>query len=339
MPKKFTLIFVTLTILLTATALIFWYLLSSNQANPLPEQREPKFKPQFSQKPSLQKPNSTTTTPKPSNSPTASPTPKPQEATITQATKDNLGYSENDKKAQTLLDSGAYVLNISNPNTFAVVWEPKTKPTRLLVLLHGTDGKAYYEVADELSEAQKHSYTLVGLQWFNKESKTYMTASQIMSALNPVLEYLKTQKGITPQIYVLHGFSRGSAVSYEVTHLDQNDKNWFTGTANMSGGIPINSKIEAKSANPSADLFFSKLNAGTLGSSAYNNHHFFMYCGMKDEEWGTEMCEQFQNARKLMEGSGGIVDIFIADPSGKHMGFRSNPDTRKQFISWFTTLN
>lgn len=264
--------------------------------------------------------------------PSLTPSPVPT-IEIMESTTDNLGYAAKSKKASTVMAAGSYVLNLTSPKTYAVVWMPKSKINKVLVLLPGTNGTPYDGLGDELAEAQKFGYGLVGLQWHNKETDTYMEPADVYTCLHAVLQYLRTNKNLSAEKFILQGFSRGSAISYEVTYLDQIGSNWFTATAALSGGVPVDSKLEVKSGK-GADGFFLKLNTDKVSTSAYTNHHWFMYCGMEDEEWGTTMCDQISNAEMLVKKYGGIVDVIIKDPTGKHMGFRTNADTRKKYIDW-----
>ena len=70
--------------------------------------------------------------------------------------------------------------------------------------------------------------------------------------------------------------------------------------------------------------FIQDLRAGVWGDDVFEGQHFYMYCGMKDEEWGTAMCDYMHNAEQTVVEYGGIVERFIEDPEGSHGGFMLN---------------
>jgi hypothetical protein len=63
-----------------------------------------------------------------------------------------------------------------------------------------------------------------------------------------------------------------------------------------------------------------------------------MYCGMKDEEWGTKQCDYMHNAERIVTERGRTVERFIEDPEGGHAGYRHTPEYFEAAVQKFIEL-
>jgi hypothetical protein len=78
--------------------------------------------------------------------------------------------------------------------------------------------------------------------------------------------------------------------------------------------------------------------AGVYGKNAFLGTSYFMYCGMKDEEWGTTMCDQMSYADSLMKANGSQVVRRITDPNGLHGGYHTSAGYQASAVQWFLDL-
>ena len=262
-------------------------------------------------------------------------------AQIVESKTDLLGLYRKPRHSRnyTLLkERGLRVLNLPEEERFAAVWKPEGYASgRILVLLHGTGGSAYDGMKDELALAEAYDLMLVGIQWHDERTDVYDTGDKIYHRIDEVLRYLEKSDGVRPDKVALSGFSRGSAMSYEVTWLDLQSNRYFDLTISHSGGVHSDGVIAPlESSKPG--VFLSKWLNGELGPTAFAGSHFFLYAGMKDEQWGTQMADYIARARDLLKGSGGDVVECIIDPNGTHMGYLRTPEYHERSMKAFMKI-
>lgn len=284
-------------------------------------------------------PNPGTKTPSGSTSGTGAKVPEPVgPVTIVSSDSDQLGYAKFSSKSSAVLVAGAKVVQLPDSGSFAVYWLPtETKVDRLLVLLHGSAGTAYDEIGDELAAAKENGYGLLALQWHVKSNDTYQSAGQIYRNISSLLDWLGRTESLQPKVRALMGFSRGSAVSYEVLSLDRSSRRFFNAGVNFSGGIPSDAVANTKASNR-PDPFFVSLIVGQAAPDLYSGLRFYMYCGRLDEEWGPKMCDQTNYAQSLVVKYGAKVDALVASETLGHRGLRTDPVLHQAFVSWFLSL-
>ncbi len=140
---------------------------------------------------------------------------------------------------------------------------------------------------------------------------------------------MQSQYGSDMRKVACEGLSRGAAISYEVTWEDRrHGTNYFALTISHSGGIPLELPPP----------FIQRLLAGEYGTAPFAGAHFFMYCGMQDEEWGAEMCRQMRHAKNLMQQYGAVIEGFIEDANGKHRGYHLNAQHHEAGVQTFIRL-
>jgi|GEM_PF-3495301 len=224
--------------------------------------------------------------------------------------------------------AGARVLNLPERGTFFVVWLPakyfSSPQRRVLLACHGTGGFAYAEVDAELQMAEVWGHAVVGLQWC-LGPEAYLEPDEVHELIDIALWYMRRTYGADPQRSAYTGFSRGSAISYEVSYWDRKKgTDYLAQTISHSGGV-----------NPDAHRpFFDDLVRGVYGQAPFAGTRFYMYASEVDEEWPSPvegepspMVGYMEYARDLVRGYGGAVLRFIQDtdagPDGGHAGFRN----------------
>jgi len=192
--------------------------------------------------------------------------------------------------------------------------------------VHGSNGDAYSTIAGRLRHAQRHRYALVAIQWWLGEDEIYLPTEAVYQLLTTALEYMAQEYDADIHKAAYEGFSRGSAISYEIAYLDRTiGTNHFALFICQSGGM-----------HDPGPPFIESLRAGELGNNVFEGQHFFMYCGMQDEQWGSAMCDYMHNAEQLVTEYGGTVERFIEDPQGGHAGLLKTDAYYEDAIeTWF----
>ncbi len=266
-------------------------------------------------------------------------TPEPAgPVTIVPSESDQLGYEKLSPNGLAAIAAEAKVVQLPDSGSFAVYWLPKeAKVDRLLVLLHGSGGTAYDEIGDELAAAKENGYGLLALQWHTKSTDTYQSAGQIYRNISSLLDWLGRTENVQPRVRALMGFSRGSAISFEVLSLDRSARRFFNAGVNFSGGVPSDAVANMKASNR-PDPFFVSLIVGQVAPDLYSGLRFYMYCGRLDEEWGPKMCDQTNYAQSLVVKYGAKVDALVASETLGHRGLRTDPILHQAFVDWFLSL-
>ncbi len=261
-----------------------------------------------------------------------------QAITLSESDKDPFGFYETVRQYQMVMDAGAKILIYpEDQDTFGVLWIPEHPSGRILVLLHGTSGTPYPAVAEQLDLAKEYNITLFGVLWQDYKTHEYFPADQIYSVIDEGLQYINATYNMSPDKVALEGFSRGSAMSFETTYIDLAEKHYFDYVIAFSGGIAEDSLLEPKSSDVPYS-FFEDLQSGKLGDQVFAGTHFFLYCGMKDENWGTTMCDKMDNSQKWIEATGGEVVELVKDPNGVHRGLVLNEEYHRDSYEWFVDL-
>lgn len=253
---------------------------------------------------------------------------------LTETTADSLGsYTHDSSSYNTMISAGAKVVNVSQLNTWFLVWLPSDYSSqtvrRVMIATHGTGGTAYAEAKDELSWAQANHYAVLAPQWWMSATDSYLDPAAVYQVIDAGMRYLIWKYGAQQGKAAYEGFSRGSSISYEVTYWDKaGGANYIAFTISHSGGMPANQPTP----------FFTKVTQGAYGATPFSGAHFYMYCGMLDEEWGTQMCQYMNDARTLIEPRGATIERFIQDASGGHAGYKTLSDYHQVAVQKFLAL-
>jgi len=241
---------------------------------------------------------------------------------------------------QACIQAGAKVINFTADTSFATVWIPPNYSTqavkRVMVAIHGTKGSAYASMNDELANAQANNYAVIGIQWWLQGATlsadgTYLYEDKIYRLIDTTLKHVKAKYGADLTRVGYTGFSRGSAASFIVMFYDRYYKtNYFALSISASGGIPTPPNPPKP---PLGDVFQKR-----YGATPYLGTSFFYYCGMKDEEWGTTMCNQISYADSIVKAHGAQTVRRISDPEGLHGGYRTSAGYQASAVQWFLDL-
>lgn len=266
--------------------------------------------------------------------------------TLEETTTDFLGYylrSGHTAAYQTIVtQNGGKVVNLQADSSFFVLWVPQNystlKDKRVLVSVHGTAGTGYVATRDELANAQANNYALVGIQWvlFDAQNReTYFPEDKVYKVIDAALKHMKSKYGAEVNKSAYRGFSRGGLISYEVMQIDRTKgTNYFALTLSLSGG-------QSSSLTPGKfdrTVFMDKLERGQYGANPFLGASFFLYCGLKDETWGTLQGDYMRYTDSTMRKYGANVSRLLIDPDGKHEGYQTNAGAQASGISFFLAL-
>jgi predicted esterase len=203
-------------------------------------------------------------------------------------------------------------------------WE-KLSDRKLVVTLHGSGGcaESLFQFWYKLSARRK--YAIAALQYAEEDSTGtlhYDDSLQIYKNLRAMLGELQTHCPLQDVPIVLHGFSRGSARTFELALLDRAD-----------GGLKAFSTFVSDSGTVFAE------NQGRLSpalqnapADAYNGARFWLYCGGKDHNGQT--CNGMERMKQFVLAHGGAVDDFHKNPTGGHGIFTTgNPRNPGQSLT------
>ena len=179
----------------------------------------------------------------------------PQSDQAASGPTDALGYYTESRRYASIAGRGIAVVNLPQNESFFVYWVPPDGSIdHVLVLLHGTGGTAYDELADELDLAQQRGYALVSLQWLNKRTEQYADGSTVNRWLDLAVRYLEERFGRKVGRVGLSGFSRGGAMSYEVAYRDRMGAQHVSFVIAHSGGIHPDGVIAPRESNSPGGL-------------------------------------------------------------------------------------
>jgi len=243
---------------------------------------------------------------------------------------DILGFHEISPAYRAVIDAGVRVVNVRELGSFFAVWIPYNYASqdehRVMLLVHGSDDDAYSTIAGRMKRALHHGYALVAVQWWMGEGDRYLEPEVVYLLASTAMDYVGQAYGADIHNAAYEGFSRGSSIAYQIAYSDRVlGSNYFRLFICHSGGM-----------HKPGPPFIENLQAGAFGDDAFEGQHFYMYCGMKDEQWGTAMCEYMDNAERTVTKYGGIVERYIRDPDGNHGGFLKNDAYYEDAIAtWF----
>ena len=223
--------------------------------------------------------------------------------------------AQDTQEGQYVLSKGAKRLDLGKFNTYAVYWFPKNYAKldhhQVMFVLSGTMGNAYESVYHQIQWAKENGYGVIALQWW-VGGDTYLEPQVVEAAFTQARQTLSATYPINPKQMALETFSRSGSISYEIAYWNKHLKHPpYQLILVQSGGIP----------NDHPRPLIKDMIAGQLGPKPLSGSRFFMYCGMKDKEWGPQMCTNMHTAETILTNAGGKVVYFIEDPNGGHGGY------------------
>ncbi len=204
-------------------------------------------------------------------------------------------------------------------NRFFIVWFPegweRASDPEVIFTLHGNGGCAENNFKWWSEVAEAHDYAVVALQYAEedvadtdpREDFVFDRADAVYPNLVAAYDELRAHCPLDNVPIVLHGFSRGSAMSYNLALMDRSAKGrrlFAAFIADSGGAGPTGSgdKLPGYLQNAPPD--------------AYDGAHFWLYCGMKDED-GVR-CDDMESIHQQLLSYGAIVDEFYVNPQGGH---------------------
>lgn len=185
----------------------------------------------------------------------------------------------------------------------------------MIATLHGNGGCAEQNFLWWHSTSEPRNYALVALQYAEedvadedpKEEHLFDGAATIYANLEAILDDLQVYCPLDDTTVVLHGFSRGSALSYQLALMDRGDD-----------GLQAFSTFVCDSGGPGP--------AGCAGTvpeylqdappDVYSGAHFWLYCGELD--YDGQRCEDMAWMMEIILAHDGTVDDFYKNPMGGH---------------------
>ncbi len=224
-------------------------------------------------------------------------------------------------------NNDAEIIPVNNDQSYAVWWQPKdfdaAKDT-VVVSLHGHGSWATKDFEVWYPQLTQRHMAYLGLQWWfgrSLEDEGYYEPDQVYALISEQL----AAKGIPSGHVIFQGFSMGSARSYGVTLFDHLcGENYF--------GVSI-----ANSGQWEDDYeLYANTMAGAYGEKPFEGTEWILYCGEKDyNSYATgsrekDTCQGMSNTKDRLESLGGLVDLFIQDPTGSHGSFMLDADNVNQ---------
>ena len=231
---------------------------------------------------------------------------------------ENHGCQEYAYILNAVADQGGGVIPVGD-NRFYMVWFPEgweQSPDRKVVFtIHGNGGCAEVNYRWWHDVAEEHDFAVVALQYAEEDVADidprndflFDEAQVVYANLATAYEQLQANCPIADTPVALHGFSRGSALNYQLALMNRgaNGRQAFSSFVCDSGGPgPIGS----------ASIVPGYLEGAP--PDAYAGAHFWLYCG--EQDYNGQRCEDMDWMRGLILDYSGTVDAFYRDPTGGH---------------------
>lgn len=231
-------------------------------------------------------------------------------------------------RVQFAADNGAVTTATSDNKAFYLWWQPdSSKPTAVIVTIHGSGSWAYDDFVALHSYAKSRGYAILALQWWfgsGNETTDYYQPNEMY----PLLAQILRDKGMSPGSGLFHGYSRGSANSYAMAALDATSGNRFFHTIlSVSGGA-------ASDDQPNIDI-----QNGVYGALPFSGVNWVMYCGMLDPNPTRDGCPGMRLSRDWVVKYGANFKLLIEDASGDHGGFTKTPTNVNNALAQFSPSN
>lgn len=238
----------------------------------------------------------------------------------------NECYNKDEQRGKFALDKGVKCISTPDSNSFYLQWFPKNAKeteTPLIVSLHGSEGNAFNEFYLWYKYAAKNKIGIIAVQWYKGSKSTpnsYVEDSLVYHYIAHALARINYPKNKA----LLHGFSRGSAISYAIAFRDAvvTGNNYFGFILSNSGKAEYNYPL------------YKKMSSGIWGHNFYNGKKWLLFCGREDKGINS-CCEGMYETKKWIEGNGGKVEIFIDDEKAGHGGFHHTPKHINTVIDYY----
>jgi hypothetical protein len=198
-------------------------------------------------------------------------------------------------------------------NRFFIVWFPDDwddlPNKKIVVTLHGSGGCAESLFHHWVVLSAQRKYAVVVLQYAETSAwgkKKFDDTPQIYENLRVMLGELRVHCPVCDIPVILHGFSRGSARTFEVAVLDRAEDGMRAFSAFISdSGTPF---PETQGKIPPS--------LHNIATDAYSGAHFWLYCGGRDHNGQT--CNGMKKMSQFILSHGATIDEFYQNPVGGH---------------------
>lgn len=218
------------------------------------------------------------------------------------------------KRTAMRLDLGGFA---AVDDTYVGAWFPpayfSSEDRRILFVLPGTDGRPEFEWSDWHAHLAAQGWGFIGLNYYyagHPAPDDYSDGATIHSRMEAALDLLDGPCGARSAKVTLMGFSRGSAMTFEVLARDLADRHTLHGVIANAGAWPPGTLPTP---------YLTALSAtGMTGGSMW------MYCGTADLALGSPMCPIMESARAWVEDRGGeVVELYENPGAGHHSMYAS----------------
>jgi len=200
---------------------------------------------------------------------------------------------------------------------FYIVWFPENwvpdENHHLIVTLHGNGGCAEKTFTWWRELGRNNGYAVAALEYAQQpgessepEDLDFMDTGEIYEDLRTMLEDLKAHCPLENVPVVYHGFSRGSAISFDIAFRDASPDGMHAFSTFIADS---GTALSTNNGRP-PDYFQD------ASHNAYQGVHFWLYCGGRDH--GGQTCTGMEKMLDLLPHYGATVDEFYTYPPGGH---------------------
>ncbi len=238
--------------------------------------------------------------------------------TLQQVKQLNTGCNTGDGFFEKSLELNGSFIELEN-GRFAVVWFPENwnnlDNKKIIMTYHG-GGCCAAKLFNYWKESDvNENYAIIAVQYADELleqspgafERVSDSAETIYDNSLDVLKKLNVKYIIEDSIVVYHGFSGGSSLSYQLALLD-----YGTDGHKLFKAFIADSGGPEKSSEPQEIPDYLK----DASSDAYNNAHFWMYCGEQDQK-GLR-CSYMEWFSSILADHGAIIDEFYKNKHGRH---------------------
>ena len=213
------------------------------------------------------------------------------------------------------------IVPTSDDKSFFAVYRPEgVKPKYWIVTLHGSVSFANGDLASWLNKVWGKNTGIISLQWWigpRDQWEDYYTPKEIYREISKILQKEKA----SPQSVMFVGFSRGSATTYPVTALDNQQKKYFLLNVASSGGVePETERIKS------------------IPKGALKNTKWITVAGKHDFDPNQGGIPAMQKTARWLKEQGAVVLESIEDQTSGHGALMRNESNAHRVLEKFWKL-
>jgi len=255
------------------------------------------------------------------------------------SSRDLVGHGCAEQAAELALveESGGAIVPVDR-NRFFLAWFPpgweRRPDRRLVVSLHGKGGCAERMFAFWHRNTPLHDFAFLALQYAETGTDNRLrfdSSQEVYSLLAKSLDLVAARYPLDGVPVVLHGFSKGSAMVFELAAMDRapDGRGLFRAFIADSGTV-----------FPDHQGRLSPL-LQALEPTGYAGARFWLYCGTRDHNGQT--CRGMNRMDRYVRSHGGRVDALYQYQGGGHGIFitggpRRHSDALEAMFSYIRTI-